>query len=87
VARALVALLDGRLAPAAAVGLPHVGNRNGETEIEGDRVPEALALELARRGHVVRRTDMTSGLHIIVRVGDNWVGAADPRREGTARGN
>jgi gamma-glutamyltranspeptidase len=29
---------------------------------------------------------MTSGLHLIVRVGDAWVGAVDPRREGTARG-
>jgi gamma-glutamyltranspeptidase/glutathione hydrolase len=87
VARTLVALLDGGLDPAAAVGLPHVGNRNGATEIERNQVPEALALELERRGHVVQRVDMTSGLHIIVRVGDRWVGAVDPRREGLARGN
>ncbi|MCX7150243.1 MAG: gamma-glutamyltransferase family protein [Rhodocyclales bacterium] len=86
VARTLVALLDGRQGPAAAVSLPHVGNRNGATEVERDRVPEELALELERRGHMVKRTDMTSGLHLIVRVGDGWVGAADPRREGFARG-
>ena len=86
VARTLVALLDGWQGPAAAVSLPHVGNRNGETEVERDRVPEALALDLERRGHIVKRTDMTSGLHLIVRVGDGWVGAADPRREGFARG-
>ncbi|MDO8787804.1 MAG: gamma-glutamyltransferase [Sulfuritalea sp.] len=87
VARTLVALLDGWWEPAAAVSLPHVGNRNGETEIERGRVPEELALELERRGHRVKRTDMTSGLHLIVRVGDGWVGAADPRREGVARGD
>jgi len=87
VARTLVALLDGRREPAAAVSLPHVGNRNGATEIERGRVPEELALELERRGHMVKRTDMTSGLHLIVRVGDGWVGAADPRREGVARGD
>ena len=87
VARTLVALLDGRQDPAAAVSLPHVGNRNGTTEIELGRVPEALALELERRGHTVQRTDMTSGLHLILRVGDGWVGAVDPRREGVARGN
>jgi gamma-glutamyltranspeptidase/glutathione hydrolase len=86
VARTLVALLDGGMDPAAAVSLPHVGNRNGVTEIERGRVPEALALELERRGHTLQRTDMTSGLHLIVRAGDAWVGAVDPRREGTARG-
>jgi gamma-glutamyltranspeptidase/glutathione hydrolase len=86
VARTLVALLDGRQDPAAAVSLPHVGNRNGTTEIELGRVPEVLALELERRGHTVQRTDMTSGLHLIVRIGDGWVGAVDPRREGVARG-
>ena len=87
VARTLIALLDGRQEPAAALALPHVGNRNGVTEIERGRVPEALALELEGRGHVVQRTDMTSGLHLILRVGDGWVGAVDPRREGVARGN
>jgi len=87
VTRTLVALLDGRQDPAAAVSLPHVGNRNGATEIERGRVPEALALELERRGHMVQRIDMTSGLHVIVRVGDGWIGAVDPRREGVARGD
>jgi gamma-glutamyltranspeptidase / glutathione hydrolase len=86
VTRTLVALLDGGQDPAAAVSLPHIGNRNGVTEIERGRVPEALALELERRGHMLQRTDMTSGLHVVVRVGDAWVGAVDPRREGLARG-
>jgi gamma-glutamyltranspeptidase/glutathione hydrolase len=86
VARTLVALLDGRQAPAAAVAQPHIGNRNGATEIERGRVPETLALDLQRRGHEIRRTDMTSGLHLIVHRADGWVGAVDPRREGLARG-
>jgi gamma-glutamyltranspeptidase/glutathione hydrolase len=29
---------------------------------------------------------MTSGLNVIVRRGGEWIGAADPRREGAARG-
>jgi gamma-glutamyltranspeptidase/glutathione hydrolase len=87
VVRALVALLDGQQDPAASVSLPHVGNRNGVTEIERGRAPETLARELERRGHTVQRTDMTSGLHLIVRVGDGWMGAVDPRREGVARGD
>lgn len=87
VARTLVALLDGQADPAAVLALPHVGNRNGATEIERGRVPDALAQELERRGHAVQRSDMTSGLHLIVRNVDGWLGAVDPRREGVARGD
>ncbi|MDP3514381.1 MAG: gamma-glutamyltransferase [Sulfuritalea sp.] len=87
VARTLVALLDGQADPAAVLALPHVGNRNGATEIERGRVPDAVAQELERRGHAVQRSDMTSGLHLIVRKGGLWIGAVDPRREGVARGD
>ena len=87
VARTLVALLDGRQDPAAALALPHVGNRNGVTEIERGGASDVMALELEKRGHAIQRADMTSGLHVIVRVGDHWVGAVDPRREGGARGD
>jgi gamma-glutamyltranspeptidase/glutathione hydrolase len=87
VARSLTALLDGRLAPAEALALPHVGNRNGVTEIERGRVADALATELERRGHEVRRVEMTSGLNLVVRSAGGWIGAVDPRREGVARGD
>jgi gamma-glutamyltranspeptidase/glutathione hydrolase len=87
VARSLTALLDGRLAPADAVALPHVGNRNGATEIERGRVGDGLATELERRGHEVRRVEMTSGLNLVVRSAGGWIGAVDPRREGVARGD
>jgi gamma-glutamyltranspeptidase/glutathione hydrolase len=86
VARTLVSLIDGRLEPADALALPHVGNRNGATEIERSRVPEELVRQLEARGHAIQSGDMTSGLHLIMRVGDKWVGAVDPRREGLARG-
>jgi gamma-glutamyltranspeptidase/glutathione hydrolase len=87
VARSLTALLDGRLAPEDAVALPHVGNRNGVTEIERGRVADGLATELERRGHEVRRVEMTSGLNFVVRSAGGWIGAVDPRREGVARGD
>jgi len=86
VARTLAAVLDGGYEPAAGLALPHVGNRNGATEIERGRVPDALAQELERRGHTLQRADMTSGLHLILRVAGGWAGAVDPRREGLARG-
>lgn len=87
VAQALVALLDGRQEPAAALALPHIGNRNGDTEVERGPVADAMALELETRGHTVQRSEMTSGLHLILRAGDGWIGAVDPRREGVARGD
>lgn len=87
VARTLAALLDGGQPATAAVSQPHLGNRNGATEVERGRVSERLVSELEQRGHVVQRADMTSGLHLIVRVGGQWIGAVDPRREGVARGD
>lgn len=86
VARTVVSVLDGGLDPASAIALGHVGNRNGATEIERGRFPEVVALELERRGHELQRDDMTSGLHLIMRHANGWIGAADPRREGSAGG-
>ena len=85
VARTLVAVLDGWRDPAAALAMPHLGSRNGPTELEPG-VPESVVAELVQRGHAVRRGDMTSGLHLVVRDGERWIGAADPRREGLAAG-
>lgn len=87
VAWTLAALLDGGQSATAAVSQPHLGNRNGVTEVEHGRVSEQLVSELELRGHVVQHAEMTSGLHLIVRVGGLWVGAVDPRREGVARGD
>jgi len=87
VASTLVAMLDGGLDPGAAVQLPHVINRNGPTELEDrgwtDDAERAAAVEaLEARGHQVEVRAMSSGLHVLRRVGSAWVGAADPRREG-----
>jgi gamma-glutamyltranspeptidase/glutathione hydrolase len=87
VARTIVSVLDGGLDPASAIAMPHVGNRNGATEIERGRFPEVVAQELERRGHELQRGNMTSGLNLIVRHENGWVGAADPRREGSAGGD
>ncbi|MBK9350461.1 MAG: gamma-glutamyltransferase [Sulfuritalea sp.] len=86
VARTIVSVLDGGLDPATAIAMPHVGNRNGATEVERSRFPEVVAQELERRGHELQRGDMTSGLHVILRHANSWIGAADPRREGSAGG-
>ena len=86
VAHVLVAMLDGHLAADAAVSLPHVGSLNGPTGLERGTVAESLRAPLEALGHEVKVIDITSGLAVIERVADGWRGAADPRREGEARG-
>lgn len=86
VAQALMALFAWQLPPAEALALPHYGNRNGPTELERSTPAEALRPALEKLGHEVVSHDMTSGLHVIVRRNGEWIGAADPRREGAARG-
>ncbi len=86
VAQTLVALIDWRLDPAAAVSLGHVANRNGPTEVERGTDAESYADALRARGHTVRAIEMTSGLSAVVRANGRWLAGADPRREGVALG-
>ena len=91
VARAVSGLLDGKLDPSAAVALPHVGPRPGATDVERGTAAEAMIGELEKRGHVISKSEMTSGTHLIVRETVNgksgWAGGVDPRREGVAAGD
>jgi gamma-glutamyltranspeptidase/glutathione hydrolase len=87
VARSLVAMLDWHAAADAAVALPHVGSRNGPTDVERGTAAENLRPGLEALGHEVHVIDMPSGLHVIARNAAGWIGAADPRREGAARGD
>ncbi len=86
VAKTLVATLDWNMDIQAAIALPNAGSRNGPTELERGTAAEQLAVPLQTLGHNVEITDMTSGLHGIMRVGREWQGGADPRREGIAKG-
>ena len=88
VAETLVAMIDGRLSPQAAAALPHHVNMNGPLSLEKSTSLDALAPALARMGYDVRpgREEM-SGLHIVERVKDGYIGAADPRRDGVAIGD
>ena len=90
VAKVLVASMDWGLNVQEAIDLPNFGSRNGPTELERERFsPEQIAT-LKARGHVIRLSDQTSGLHAISRImihGEPWwLGGADPRREGSVEG-
>jgi gamma-glutamyltranspeptidase/glutathione hydrolase len=87
VAKALVGVLDWKLDLQSAVALPNFGSRNGPTLLEKDSRYESLRAELEARNHPVEAVQLTSGLHGIERVPGGWRGAADPRREGLAKGD
>ena len=82
--------LDYGLDPMQAVRMPRIiPSATGRLQIEDGFSNEVLAA--ARRfGYDVATappTDMAfGGVHVIARVGNRWVGAADPRRDGEVRG-
>ena len=86
VAKALVGMIDWKLDPQRAIELPNFGSRNGATELERGTELEALEGALRAMGHDTRPIEMRSGLHAIRRTPQGWLGGADPRREGLARG-
>ena len=86
VAKALVGMIDWELDPQRAVELPNMGSRNGPTELERGTRLEELVGALRAMGHDARPVEMVSGLQAVRRTAAGWHGAADPRREGVARG-
>jgi len=91
VAKVLVGTLDWNLNVQQAISLPNFGSRNGPTELEAGRFPQAVLDELKARGHEVRQMEQNSGLQGLQRLRkdgkDVWFGGADPRREGIVRGD
>jgi gamma-glutamyltranspeptidase/glutathione hydrolase len=91
VAKVLVGTMDWGLNVQQAISLPNFGSRNGPTELEQGRVQPGLVDALTARGHQVRVSDQNSGLQGIMRVAIHgeqvWFGGADPRREGSVRGD
>ena len=91
VARTLLGTLDWELDVQQAISMPNYGSRNGPTEVEKGRMPAAVVEGLKARGHEVREIDMTSGIQGIARSTAKGktvlTGGADPRREGTVRGD
>lgn len=87
VTRSLLFVLDWKMDAQQAVAQPHLLNRNGATELEKDTTIVALKPQLEALGHQVTIGELNSGLHMIQWRDGTLIGGADPRREGTARGD
>lgn len=90
VLRAALGIMDFNLDPQDAIELPHIINRGEETELEEQGWPPGTLEEvrgyLERLGHEVLVTELISGLHAVAFRNGEVLGAADPRREGSAKG-
>lgn len=84
--QALIGMLDWNLSPRDALSLPRVLNMNGVTILEDVPALAGQADALRALGHEVQVMHLESGLAAIRRAGDGWEGAADPRRDGVAKG-
>jgi gamma-glutamyltranspeptidase/glutathione hydrolase len=88
-AQTLWALLHWELDAQQAINLPHSGvtGANAPLLLESGLFPSATVSNLQILGHSVKEMDMPSGLQALQRLGPNWFGAADPRREGVVAGD
>ena len=87
VLKALIAHIDWGLGAQGAASLAAFGSRNGPFEIEAGPWAAGAAQAMRARGHELRVSPMTSGLHVIVSRDGGLEGGADPRREGVALGD
>jgi len=87
VAASLIDMLANGRTPAQAVGRPHLTTATpGRVQLETGRGLESLGAALSTFGHAVETTGLPSGQAYIRRTDQGWTGAADPRRDGQARG-
>jgi gamma-glutamyltranspeptidase/glutathione hydrolase len=86
VAKAIIAVVDWRLSARDAIALPVLFAPGGETLfIEKGSAQEAMIPELRALGHAdIRLREPSFKANAVEWVAGHWVGAADPRSEGSA---
>ncbi len=86
VAQSLIGILDWGMDPQIAIDMPHIVNRNGDTQVEEGPEAAAMIAALATRGQTAEPANLNSGLQAIRIDGTTLIGAADKRREGLVLG-
>ena len=86
VAKALVGLIDWKMEPKAALALPNIVARGAGVSVEKGADPKVIELLKSKGLAVSADAGENSGLHVIIKTKDGYIGAADPRREGVAIG-
>ncbi len=86
VAQSIIAMIDWKMHPQAAISMPHLVNRFGTFDIEAGTSAETLKPELEALGYKTSVQDLNSGIHAIMITGGGLIGGADPRREGIVIG-
>ena len=88
-AQSLWAMLHWNQNAQQAVNMPHSGltSANGALLLENGGFKADTLKALQDKNHVLLELDMPSGLGVLQRQGAQWVGGADPRREGLVSGD
>ena len=86
VAKALVGLIDWKMEPKAALALPNIVARGAGVSVEKGADPKVIELLKSKGLSVSPDAGENSGLHVIIKTRNGYVGAADPRREGVVIG-
>jgi gamma-glutamyltranspeptidase / glutathione hydrolase len=87
IAKSMIEMLANGRAPIDALAQGNVSTAiRGKVQLEKGTAVASLAEALRAKGHTVEIVEMPSGLGFLLRQGDGWVGAADPRRDGAAIG-
>lgn len=83
VAKAIIGVLDWNMSAQDAIAMPQILGMGDRVMVERGTALEAMIPALAAMGHKVAAVDPGFKANAIERVNGRWVGAADPRSEGT----
>jgi gamma-glutamyltranspeptidase/glutathione hydrolase len=83
VAKAIIGVLDWGMSAQEAIAMPQILGMGDRVLVERGTALEAMTPALTAMGHRVTPVDSGFKANAIERVNGRWVGAADPRSEGT----